>query len=227
MIHIDKNTVTPPALKTVQDEIEERLLELQNRFKWEIEHYSSPIKVELKNLYHNKCGFCEVKLTDSDTPQKFTVEHFRPKSIYWWLGNEWTYLFSTCQKCNDNKEDDFDLRYDNRFRITKPIFISEGKLDRSKCLVSDDDFMNERAYFLHPEVDQPEEFFEFLPNGKIKVNDDLSDWDKSRGKKMIDKFWGISSIEEKRLKYINNLREDLEHHIDSFLKVVDDGNPTK
>ncbi|CAA6809691.1 MAG: Unknown protein, partial [uncultured Aureispira sp.] len=41
------------------------------------------------------------------------------------------------------------------------------------------------------------------------------------------KFLGISSIEERRLKYINDLRRDLERHIDGFFKIVDDGNPTK
>lgn len=229
MIHINKNTANPTALKTVQDEIEDRLLEQESRFKWQTEHYSRPIKEDLKNLYHNKCGFCEVKLTENDTPQKFTVEHFRPKSIYWWLGNEWTNLFPTCKKCNDNKEDDFDLRYGKKFRVTEPTLTSVGTLDRNKCLASEYEFINEQAYFLHPEIDKPEHFFEFLPNGriKVKVNDALSDWDKSRAQKMIDKFLGVPSIEEKRLKYINNLRRDLERHIDSFFKIVDDGNPTK
>lgn len=227
MIHINKNTATPTALKTVQDEIEDRLLEQESRFRWETEHYSRPIKEELKRLYHNKCGFCEIKLTESNTPQKFTVEHFRPKSMYWWLGNEWTNLFPTCQKCNDNKEDDFDLRYGNRFRVTEPTFTSEGTLDRNNCLASADEFINERAYFLHPEVDEPEAFFEFLPDGSVKAKDSLSDWNKSRAQKMMDKFLGVPSIEEKRLKYINNLRRDLEHHTNNFFKIVDDGNPTE
>jgi hypothetical protein len=94
-------------------------------------------------------------------------------------------------------------------------------------LASDDEFINEQAYFLHPEIDEPEHFSEFLPNGRIKVNDALSDWEKSRAQKMIDKFLGVSSIEEKRLGYINHLRRDLERHIDSFFKIVDDGNPTE
>lgn len=226
MIHINKNTATPTALKVVQDEIEDRLLLQKTSFKWQTEHYSRPIKEELKNLYHNKCGFCEVKLTESNTPQKFTVEHFRPKSMYWWLGNEWTNLFPTCQKCNDNKEDDFGLRYGNRSRVTEPTFRSDGKLDRNKCLVSDENFINEQAYFLHPEVDQPEDFFEFLPNGKVKGKDSLSAWNKSRAQKMMDKFLAVPSIEEKRLKYVNHLRRDLERHTDNFFKIVDDANPT-
>ncbi len=66
-------------------------------------------KEDLKNLYHNKCGFCEVNLTNASSENQFTVDHYRPKKYYCWLGNEWTNLFPTCWKCNNQKGEDFPL----------------------------------------------------------------------------------------------------------------------
>lgn len=218
MIQVEKGAV-PTALVTAQGEIEADLLEKKEKFKWETTHYSRPIKQELKDLYHNKCAFCEVKLTEQDTEQKFTVEHFRPKTFYWWLGNEWTNLFPTCWKCNNNKGDDFDLRYGTRRQVKEPI-ITHNQLDRAACKADAEHFIKEDAYFLHPEVDVPEDFFEFLPNGKIQPNRALNDWQKSRAQKMIDKFLGLPSLEERRHQYIESFREDLERAVKSFLDIT-------
>lgn len=62
-------------------------------------------KEALKALYKNKCAFCEKSMLD----QWKTVEHFRPKALYPWLGFSWDNLISACEQCNNAKNDAFDL----------------------------------------------------------------------------------------------------------------------
>ena len=97
MITIKKNKI-PDSLVLVQKTIAKELFEKKENFKRKPKHYSTPIKQELKKLYNNKCAFCEVELSESDTDNKFTVEHYRPKDHYYWLGAEWTNLFPTSEE---------------------------------------------------------------------------------------------------------------------------------
>jgi hypothetical protein len=54
-------------------------------------------KEQLKRESYNKCAYCEA---DTTVVAHGDVEHFRPKSIYWWLAYCYdNYLFS-CQICN-------------------------------------------------------------------------------------------------------------------------------
>jgi uncharacterized protein (TIGR02646 family) len=223
MIQVHKNHTPPTALVAIQQEIEERLLEQGGRFRWETQHYSTPIKEDLKNMYHNKCAFCEQKLTDYDNGQLFTVEHYRPKSIYWWLGNEWTNLFPTCQTCNDNKEDEFGLRYGKRRRVMAPTLNATRKIDRAACKASAAHFIHEEPVFIHPEIEQPEQFFVFLPTGEIVIKEGLSAWEQSRAKTMLDKFLNRPSLVEKRLTYVNALQDDLQRAVDNFRKIIGQG----
>ncbi len=68
------------------------------------------IKTKLKQLQHDKCCFCESKLSHITYGD---VEHFRPKAAYkqneadyyaypgyFWLAYDWDNLFLSCQKCN-------------------------------------------------------------------------------------------------------------------------------
>lgn len=56
-----------------------------------------PAKGQLKAETHGKCAYCEASTA---TVAYGDVEHFRPKSVYWWLAYCYdNYLFS-CQICN-------------------------------------------------------------------------------------------------------------------------------
>lgn len=224
MIHIIKASYPPLALLEQQEVIENTLLERKEKFKWRTEHYSDPIKEELSVLYHNKCAFCEQKLTKSNTPQKFTVEHYRPKSIYWWLGNEWTNLFPTCEKCNDNKKDDFPLLFERKRVLLAPV--KDGTLSRAQCLATSGELLAEKPTILHPEIDHPEDFFEFLADGTVKAKEGLDNWNKSRANYMIAKFLGIQSLEEKRKKYIDSLQADFVRTVVNFLTIMQGNTAT-
>jgi hypothetical protein len=56
-----------------------------------------PAKAQLEAESANKCGFCEAPaavVTPCD------VEHFRPKSLYWWLGLCYDNYLLACDICN-------------------------------------------------------------------------------------------------------------------------------
>ena len=54
------------------------------------------VRQQLEIDQHYKCAFCECYLP----LQYHDVEHFRPKSHYYWLGHEWKNLLYSCERCN-------------------------------------------------------------------------------------------------------------------------------
>lgn len=108
MIKIDKSKVKQPA--TLNSPLtQQRRNELIEAGKYiDDEKYNSrykggkvagerDVQKILKELYHEKCAFCEQKA------EVLAVEHFRPKSIYYWLAYSWDNLLLACQKCNSHK----------------------------------------------------------------------------------------------------------------------------
>ncbi len=63
------------------------------RYKYE------DIKEKLINIYNDKCAYCESK------ERRLQVEHFRPKSKYYWLAYSWDNLLLSCSACNSKKSD--------------------------------------------------------------------------------------------------------------------------
>jgi uncharacterized protein (TIGR02646 family) len=59
--------------------------------------YKAPdVRKQLMQDQHHKCAYCECYL-----PLQYNdVEHFRPKSHYYWLGHEWKNLLYSCARCN-------------------------------------------------------------------------------------------------------------------------------
>lgn len=222
MIKIDKKG-TPEALETVQKEIQAELFLKKEKFKWETRHYSDPIKKDLYDLYHNKCGFCEIKLTNYDLENKFTVEHYRPKAYYYWLGAEWTNLFPACQKCNGNKKDDFPL-YDNfkdkrKFEKGKVPFNDKEQLIAENCHVSY--YASEQPLFWHPEVDDVRNYIEFGTSGQVIIKEGLDKFREAQANEMSSKkFIGRSSLEEKRKRQIIDMQKRLMITLESVIPTL-------
>lgn len=119
MIKINKPTEVPATLLAKQNDLKEKMRDRcqkmaanqKSNFKPANEDYSAPIKTDLKKLYHNKCGFCEQKLSATGSDALFTIEHYRPQEHYPWLALEWTNLFPTCTGCNSPKKSEFELQH--------------------------------------------------------------------------------------------------------------------
>ena len=69
-------------------------------------HYNKQNVVDaLWEMQHGKCCYCERRLPE--TGHLKAVEHFRPKSIFPELRNEWRNLLLACSQCNGYKADKF------------------------------------------------------------------------------------------------------------------------
>lgn len=65
--------------------------------------YNHPeVKAALKNETHEKCAYCEAKVTDVAHGD---IEHVTPKSVNKEKTFEWENLTFSCQICNQNKSD--------------------------------------------------------------------------------------------------------------------------
>lgn len=202
MIKINKPKITPIKLQEVQKEIAAELLAKKEKFKWQNKHYSEPIKEDLKIIYNNKCAFCETELSEFNHDNKFTVEHYRPKNHYYWLGAEWTNLFPSCQGCNSNKKDDFPLHNEKK-RVKNPLFYKRGGgfLKRS-AKATHKDLLSEEPLFLHPEIDDPQQYFLINEYGRADIKPNLGKYETQRARIMCQKFLNRPSIEERRKRKI-------------------------
>ena len=59
------------------------------------------LKPKLRLIAERKCWYCETKADRADN----AVDHYRPKSFYWWLAFDWTNLRYSCTYCNSRRRD--------------------------------------------------------------------------------------------------------------------------
>ncbi len=113
-------------------------------------------KEQLEKQFHKKCAYCETEyITNSDT----WIEHYRPKSEYYWLAYDWSNLLPTCTKCNRSKSAKFPLINGGEKVNTPPI--RNGQLRISQCKADKSPLIDEKPYILHPKIDEPKKYFDF------------------------------------------------------------------
>ena len=84
------------------------------------------VRTQLWEDQHYKCAYCESRITK----EYKDVEHYRPKSKYYWLGHDWNNLLYSCEICNRSyKKAIFPLKNEAN-RVTAP-----GSLDGEEPLI--------------------------------------------------------------------------------------------
>jgi hypothetical protein len=93
-----------PKLSAAAEKLARLYYDAQQAGKFGFESSAwKPAKGALKKDTGGKCAYCEAS---TDVVAHGDVEHFRPKSIYWWLAFVFdNYLFS-CQICNQTYKGD-------------------------------------------------------------------------------------------------------------------------
>jgi uncharacterized protein (TIGR02646 family) len=118
------------------------------------------IKVALDLIYHRKCAYCEKSLKDAFAH----IEHYRPKSIYFWLAFSWDNLLLCCDRCNTTKSNKFEIEGEKIVYQGETLAITHSK-------IKDYDLI-EKPLLLNPEQETEAslaEHFTFdLATGKIK-----------------------------------------------------------
>lgn len=89
----------------------------KTRQKYEFKAYkNADLRLVLDRLFGQKCAYCEATYNITGSME---VEHYRPKSVYYWLAADWSNLLPSCNHCNNRKRSKFPLS-DPRKQATKP-----------------------------------------------------------------------------------------------------------
>ncbi len=144
------------------------------------------IRDTLVEDYHGKCAFCETKVTPRNDLQ---VNHYRPRTHYYWLLFEWSNLVPACCGCAHSKSDQFPVA---KQRIESP------PTQREAWYAGSLEMRSEYPLLLHPEVDDPEAHFVYDERGLIRPRNrstkaastiDLCDLNRES---LVDRRWTIS-----------------------------------
>jgi uncharacterized protein (TIGR02646 family) len=166
-------------------------------FEFDSDAYGAKsVKNALKKAQHDKCCFCEAKITHVAYGD---VEHFRPKGGYrqkdsdklgrpgyYWLAYDWSNLFLACQICNQRHKK-------NLFPLVDP----DDRATSHHDVVDDED-----PLFIHPADDEPSDFIEYNQEYARAVNGS------KRGKTTVEAL-GLNREElvEHRRDFLYKLRE--------------------
>jgi uncharacterized protein (TIGR02646 family) len=113
MRKIDKSSNTPQTLQDAP--VPTKLSDVKASI-----YKAEDVRTQLCKDQHYKCAYCECSLTKAYND----VEHYRPKSIYYWLGHDWNNLLYSCPICNRlYKRINFPLK-DESMRVMAPGDLS-------------------------------------------------------------------------------------------------------
>lgn len=206
---IKKNT----ELILAQRKIENGILK-KHSFK---STYWKPAKEQLKAETHGKCAYCEAytaSVTYGD------IEHFRPKSIYWWLAYSYENYLYSCQICNQvYKKAYFPVAERHlQFPKLKKNLTEEQKTKEAAKLTPDpllvkegmnrDEFikqcLNEKAYLIDPYIINPEEYFSWDVDDITKEIELIANEEEEFSAKYVENaelYYGLNRKELKNLRY--------------------------
>ena len=144
MRKITKSNVIPLTLRngpvpTGPDEVKESI------------YKADDVRDQLLEDQHYKCAYCESRITREYND----VEHYRPKSVYYWLGHDWNNLLYSCDLCNRTyKKTNFPLKNEAN-RVTVP-----GSTDVEEPLV------------INPAFEEPTEHIRFNRYMLVGITDE-------------------------------------------------------
>lgn len=96
MIKIDR-AAEPPKLVAVRDAHLQRARAARLAGSPVVFAAYDLVKPALAEMQHHKCCYCE---KPEEQAKYRDVEHYRPKSLYWWLAWTWENLLFSCVECN-------------------------------------------------------------------------------------------------------------------------------
>lgn len=172
-------------------------------------------KTQLKKESHGKCAYCEA---NTEVVAHGDVEHYRPKSIYWWLAYTYDNYLYSCQICNQSYKS-------NNFPIEANLYpepeITKNSLDQEIEQLAGhispdpidinieytlqeylDKHKAEKALLINPYFDKPEAYFAYEADDITKEVKIIPT--KSKFKKHIkaaEEFYGLNRIELKNIRY--------------------------
>ena len=125
-----------------------------------------------------KCGYCEAT---TEMVAYGDVEHYRPKSIYWWLAYCYDNYLAACEICNQRfKRDDFPIQNrkmrgpairsntTDKFIASKAGIIAPDPLNKAEVNAFIRLHQQERPLLINPYFDKPTEYFAWRVDDVLK-----------------------------------------------------------
>jgi len=182
--------------------------------KHDIESKWSNTKDQLLMETHNKCAYCESDIT---TVSYGDVEHYRPKSVYWWLAYVYDNYLASCAICNQRfKGAKFEFlgpaipppavlatSTDEELKELAEVLIPDP-LDEEAVVIFEELHRAEGPLIPNPYIDDPEPMFawevfegagevEVVPNSAFPNSDRIVD--------ACERIYGINRPQLKRRRY--------------------------
>ena len=172
----------------------------QSRYK------QNDVRESLELIYNHKCAYCEQRI------ESYHIEHFRAKSVYYWLAYSWDNLMLCCPKCNEIKNDSFTVK--KRATIDS-IDISDIHHLTNKYNEFEDNQL------INPELDDVSGSVTFTKHGKIqsvdnKVNKTIEVCKLNR-RKLIEFRKPIYDTFEKEILSRKDNKKELKKRIIEFI----------
>jgi hypothetical protein len=182
-------------------------------------------KPQLKLETGGKCAYCE---SPTDTVAHGDVEHFRPKSKYWWLAYCYDNYVYSCQICNQvHKGDEFPIHATTGMWTgpALPVPPTPATFATLAATLTPDaldltaghalaDFLiaagKEKAGLVDPYVTDPDPLFKWVANDTLKIVELAPASNKvaaTRAFAGAEESYGLNREELKRTRY--NTYEDL------------------
>ncbi len=196
------------------------------------------VREALKKLFHNKCGYCETKISSGASLE---IEHFRPKNRidvekniqtgcyepgYYWLAMDWDNLLLSCPHCNKSI-----IHIKGEKATGKSCYfpLAEGcEHKRHKSFYDDPNIFEEEEkvrLLINPCKDIPEENLKFLVYDKNELAGFVA-YKTIKGKVSIDAY-GLNrpELHDDRKKFIiskETIFSDVFKDLDEALFLNDD-----
>lgn len=220
------SAIAPTFVGEQRVKLNKRLLEAQReilkgnaeKHEWDSSIWGKS-KAQLLKESANKCAYCEAPLK---AVAYGDVEHYRPKSIYWWLAYNYENYLASCTLCNQAfKKDHFPL-LDDKKKLKGPTIAkttSDSRINSMAAKINCDPLMDsegmlysdflalhrkENALLVNPYYDDPEELFEYraddnLQEVEIAVVKNARNADEIQ--KAVVENYGLNRLELKQLRY--------------------------
>ena len=167
------------------------------------------IQDKLNEIYHNKCAYCEKDISDDDKH----IEHYRPKSRYYWLAYSWDNLLLCCSRCNKAKGDKFltqhcSVLYGNeKFDDIHTLGLAYDRLEQPKTVNPErEDVLNDITFNRDAIISSLDERVSYTINEVCNLN--------------------RTELVQKRIKLVNKFIRRVEKHYKNYLDKKDYKNYT-
>lgn len=191
-------------------------LDVKSEKKWKSSIWKQS-KTQLLKESNNKCAYCE---SPTRVVSYGDVEHFRPKSIYWWLAYCYENYLLSCAACNQEyKKDFFELKDPSKRLggINIPGNFSDEELNAIAPVLTVDpvndnagqplkkylsDLKKEGCLLINPYFDDPAKYFAYQPilkNSEVVVIPKRSSY--APVVNACEKLFGINRKELLDLRY--------------------------